>query len=89
MAENVTQRKVPYFALNVQKAFDALTNQEKLYAHHMACASWNGIMACAKQLSVESPLLLQAFFVGVDDRRALRMLSTLLGTSGRPVALSS
>lgn len=55
-------KKVPYLALRVAEAFNALTPQERLYAHYLQRASWAGLAICAEQLSVESRPLLQRFY---------------------------
>jgi len=53
---------VPYFKLDVSKAFSLLTPQQRLYAHHLNIAGWHGTSVCAQQLSVESLPLLKGFY---------------------------
>lgn len=56
---------VPFNFLECKKAFDALTLREKLYAHHLCQASWQGALVCLLQTSPESPgifLLFQKIF---------------------------
>lgn len=62
MQAHFTQRKVPYFRLQVASAFAKLTKQEKLYAHYLNTACWHGTTVCASQVSVESPTILKFLF---------------------------
>jgi dipeptidyl-peptidase-3 len=71
----VTPRKVPFFRLQVAKAFAALTPKEKLYAHHLNTACWHGTSVCSAQVSAESPTILKFLFTlfsnnSVTDLRA-------------------
>jgi dipeptidyl-peptidase-3 len=61
-SEFVVPKNVPYFPLEVREAFNGLTPQQRLYAHHMAWAGWQGTATCASQLSQESLTLLRLFF---------------------------
>ncbi|XP_051170510.1 dipeptidyl peptidase 3-like isoform X1 [Leptopilina boulardi] len=47
----------PVVYLECTKAFDALTDREKLYAHYLSQAAWNGSLITFIQTSPESPLL--------------------------------
>jgi dipeptidyl-peptidase-3 len=47
--------------LDCQTAFDGLTEQEKLYAHYMLRASWEGSLICLLQTSPEAPRIFQLF----------------------------
>lgn len=48
---------LPVALLDVQAAFSTLTDKEKLYAHHLSQASWQGALICLEQLSTESPAI--------------------------------
>lgn len=47
----------PIVQLECDAAFNALTNNEKLYAHYLSQASWNGELIVSLQTSPESPIL--------------------------------
>lgn len=47
--------------LNCSVAFQELTNTEKLYAHYLARASWQGSLIVFLQTSPESPIIFLLF----------------------------
>uniref|UniRef100_A0A2C9KUM4 dipeptidyl-peptidase III n=1 Tax=Biomphalaria glabrata TaxID=6526 RepID=A0A2C9KUM4_BIOGL len=67
--------------LDCQKAFEGLSNEERLYAHHLAQASFKGGLIVLFQTSPESPgifLLLQKLF-RAQDPKELSELALLVG----------
>ncbi|XP_017883597.1 dipeptidyl peptidase 3 isoform X2 [Ceratina calcarata] len=76
MSENTSQHILPndqpVAYLDCDTAFRALTEKEKLYAHYLSQAAWNGGLIVTLQTSSESPLifaLLHKIFVSetVDE----------------------
>mmetsp|Transcript_30562 Transcript_30562/g.99812 ORF Transcript_30562/g.99812 Transcript_30562/m.99812 type:complete len:721 (-) Transcript_30562:166-2328(-) len=57
----VAHAGIPVAKLDCRTAFDALTPEEKLYAHHLSRASFEGSLAVLFQVSVESPYLFALF----------------------------
>lgn len=47
----------PVISLECGTAFNALTANEKLYAHYLSQAAWNGSLIVFIQTSPESPLI--------------------------------
>eukprot|EP00877_Chromochloris_zofingiensis_P004480 jgi/Chrzof1/14032/Cz08g21230.t1 len=54
-ASHVALKNTPVRQLNVARAFDALSQQESLYAYHFTRASWLGAQSTLHQVSHESP----------------------------------
>lgn len=64
-SQYIISREVNINLLNCGSAFSGLTEKEKLYAHYLCRASWEGSLICLLQTSPESPgifLLLQNLF---------------------------
>ena len=79
MSQYTISKEVDVNLLNCRTAFSGLTEKEKLYAHYLCCASWEGALICLLQTSPESPgifLLLQELFqaesVGELQARVLK-----------------
>lgn len=53
--------ETPVYLLNCAAAWNALSDQEKLYAHYLSQASWAGTKICMRQLSVESIPIFELF----------------------------
>ena len=47
--------------LDCRAAFEGLSKREKLYAHHLGKASWDGALICLLQTSVESAGIFMLF----------------------------
>ena len=66
MADCIVQLDTPVCILECTEAFNALTEKEKLYAHYLCRASWEGGLIVLLQTSPESGgifLLLQNLFI--------------------------
>lgn len=50
----LNEMSAPIHRLDVGSAFQALTNQERLYAYHMSCAAWHGARIVLRQVSPEA-----------------------------------
>ena len=64
-SQYIISRDIDLNFLNCGTAFSGLTEKEKLYAHYLCRAAWEGSLICLLQTSPESPgifLLLQYLF---------------------------
>ncbi|KAL9953202.1 hypothetical protein ACROYT_G040579 [Oculina patagonica] len=64
-SQYIISREIDINLLDCRTAFSGLTEKEKLYAHYLCRASWDGALICLLQTSPESPgifLLLQQLF---------------------------
>jgi len=64
-SQYIISREIDINLLDCRTAFSGLTEKEKLYAHYLCRASWDGALICLLQTSPESPgifLLLQELF---------------------------
>lgn len=65
LSQYIISREIDINILDCRTAFAGLTEKEKLYAHYLCRASWDGALICLLQTSPESPgifLLLQELF---------------------------
>ena len=76
---HITPRKVPYFRLQIAKAFASLTQSERLYAHHMNTACWHGTSMCSSQVSAESPAILKMFFTLFSNNSVAQLREACAG----------
>lgn len=51
----------PISTLDCTKAFEGLTDEEKLYSYHLSRACWEGAVICLYQTSPESPAIFMLF----------------------------
>lgn len=72
LSQFVVPNNVPFNFLDCKKALNALTSKEKLYAHFLSRATWEGARICLLQTSPESPgifLLFQKLFAAESVQR--------------------
>jgi len=79
-SQYIISREVDINLLDCRTAFSGLTKKEKLYAHYLCRASWDGALICLLQTSPESPgifLLLQELFLAesVQELKKRALLS--------------
>lgn len=91
-SQYIISREVDINLLNCGSAFSGLTEKEKLYAHYLCRASWEGSLICLLQTSPESPgifLLLQNLFhVEPIEKLVERLLRIENGPSKDEVEVS-
>lgn len=91
-SQYIISREVDINLLNCGSAFSGLTEKEKLYAHYLCRASWEGSLICLLQTSPESPgifLLLQNLFHAEPIEKLVeRLLRIENGPSKDEVELS-
>lgn len=76
-SQYIISREVDINLLNCGSAFSGLTEKEKLYAHYLCRASWEGSLICLLQTSPESPgifLLLQNLFHAEPQEKLVERL---------------
>ena len=74
----IISRESPILHVKCEKAFQALTAEEKLYAYYFTRASWSGSKICYFQRSYESPALfylLQKVFLRESAQQVAQRLS--------------
>ena len=65
ISQYIISRDIEINPLDCKTAFAGLSDKEKLYAHYLCRAAWEGSLICLLQTSPESPpifLLLQQLF---------------------------
>lgn len=78
----VNPEVVPVRELDATDAFLGLTQREKLYAHWMSVASWEGARITFAQVSDESPAILDLILhVFAHDPRQVRIASSKAGVT--------
>ncbi|XP_067143899.1 dipeptidyl peptidase 3-like isoform X1 [Centruroides vittatus] len=76
MSDYVFPNDQPVVLLDCEKAFSALTNQEKLYAHYLSRAAWYGGLIVLMQTSPESPLIF-AFLYKLFKQQSIEELKQI------------
>ncbi|XP_054265816.1 dipeptidyl peptidase 3 isoform X2 [Macrosteles quadrilineatus] len=73
--EHILPNDQPVSGLECEVAFNALTDNEKLYAHYLSLASWNGGLITVVQTSPESPLIV-SFLLQLFDGQSISELKS-------------
>ncbi|XP_011269974.1 hypothetical protein CAOG_08403 [Capsaspora owczarzaki ATCC 30864] len=59
--EHLVPAKLPLVKLEVEQAFNCLSKQEKLYAHHLSRACWAGGKICLHQMNHDAARIFELF----------------------------
>lgn len=78
---HVVPTDVPYFLLDVARAFATITPQQRLYAHHMNTAAWLGLQVVSAQISHESPAI-GRLFAELFDKNSVDSLRQAAAAQG-------
>eukprot|EP00475_Leptophrys_vorax_P029599 TRINITY_DN4364_c0_g1_i1.p1 TRINITY_DN4364_c0_g1~~TRINITY_DN4364_c0_g1_i1.p1 ORF type:complete len:726 (+),score=242.40 TRINITY_DN4364_c0_g1_i1:110-2179(+) len=79
-------REQPFAKLECKKAFEALTEKEKLYVHYLSQACWAGSPIVFEQVSPESPEILNMFLDLFKDGNISSWKEATLKKSGEESA---
>lgn len=59
LSQYIISRDIEISLLDCKTAFSGLSEKEKLYAHYLCRAAWEGSLICLLQTSPESPAVFQ------------------------------